>query len=88
MAKQIYGGYIMREYLDANDFIGEVKSNNKIFVKAWDINSANLLIHEVYSRNEKKWTPNRTSDKFLGDKVYVGNLKVYSDLGQLIEDSL
>ena len=95
MTKGIYSGHIVREYLNGEDFICMYDSDKKIFVKAWDKISADLLIHEVYGRNQEKWTPNRTSDKFPGDKIYIKDLKLEEDgnkyshnLEKLVEDSM
>jgi len=91
MVRNIYSGYIGREAINGDGFVCQTESLEKIYVSAHDENTAELLIHEVYGRNESKWTPNRTSEKFLGDKVYVKGLKIEeksSVLEKLVEDSV
>jgi hypothetical protein len=90
MVNQVYSGYVVREAINGDGFICETKSEKRIYVKAYSEETAELLIHEVYGRNESKWTSNRTSDKFLGDKVYINNLRVEDDrsLEKLVEDSI
>lgn len=80
MSEQIYGGYIVREYFGHDDMIYQTTSGERIFVKASGREAAELLIHEVYSKDQRRWTQNRTSQKFLGDKVFVEDLKTAEEL--------
>lgn len=91
MVKDIYGGHIYREAINGDWFVCQTKSSKKIYVEAPSRKAAELLIHEVYSRDESKWTPNRTSGKFPGDRIYVKHLEIEkrsSSLEKLVEDSV
>jgi len=70
----IYGGYIVREFFDSHGWMSEIKSEKRMCVKATSKEAAELMMHEVYARNEVKYIPNRTSNKFPGDKVSVKDI--------------
>ena len=75
----LYGGYIAREFFDSMDQMSEIQSEKRVCVEAPSRGSAELIIHEVYGRNEEKYT-RRTSKNAPGDKVSVRDLKEIKEL--------
>ena len=78
--ENLYGGYITREYFCSDDRIHESVSEKRMCVEAASKEAAELIMHEVYARNETKYIPNRTSKNSPGDKVSVRDLKEIKEL--------
>lgn len=76
----LYGGYIQREYFDNDDFPCSTISRERILVRAFDSQAAAALIHQIYDRDQKCWTPDRTSENHPDDGVFVADLQTLDDL--------
>jgi hypothetical protein len=85
--ENLYGGYIVREYFCSDDRIHESVSEKRICVEATSKEAAELIMHEVYARNETKYIPNRTSKNSLGDKVSIRDIVLVEDV-KSIDDIL
>lgn len=80
MNKTIYSGFIVREFFSIDGTLCEIKSEERIFVKANGIKEAEKLIFEGYMKNPELYIQNRTPKKHMDDKILIKDIKCIDEL--------